>query len=123
MAVPAKMALKQTVWIATCHMKATWAIYFNGISEVTYMLTHDAKDQPWQENRKKRAKFIYDSGCLSCHKTNSSNANITDMHAIYSKFKDDTKNKLDCVSCHKNVGHNDLGKILYKIKHPPVGNW
>ena len=77
----------------------------NGISEVTYMLTHDAKDEPWQENRKNRAKFVYDSGCLSCHKTildkNSSNANITDMHALYSKFKDDTKNKLDCVSCHK----------------------
>jgi len=54
---------------------------------------------------------------------NSSNANITDMHALYSKFKDDVKNKLDCVSCHKNVGHNNLGKTLYEIKHPPVGNW
>jgi napC/nirT cytoChrome c family, N-region len=99
----------------------------NGISEVTHMMTHDAKNQPWIENRKNRANFVYDSGCLSCHKTildkNSSNANITDMHALYSKFKDDVKNKLDCVSCHKNVGHNNLGKTLYEIKHPPVGNW
>lgn len=67
----------------------------NGISEVTHMMTHDAKNQPWIENRKNRAKFVYDSGCLSCHKTildkNSSNANITDMHALYSKVKDDVK--------------------------------
>ncbi|CZE46282.1 cytochrome c3 family protein [Campylobacter geochelonis] len=99
----------------------------NGASEVTYMLFNDAKDKAWQENRKNRDKFTYDSGCLSCHKTildiNSSNQNIDDMHALYAKFKDNSTQKMNCVTCHKNVGHKNLGKILYEIKHPPVGDW
>lgn len=99
----------------------------NGISEVTHMMFNDAKDQLWQDNRKNRCKFVYDSGCLSCHKTildiNSSNQNINDMHSLYAKYKDDKKEKLDCVTCHKNVGHNNLGKILHEINNPPVGNW
>ena len=41
---------------------------------------------------------------------------------IVSKTKD-KKDKLSCVSCHKTVGHKNLGKILYEIKNPPVGNW
>ncbi|WP_169753585.1 cytochrome c3 family protein [Campylobacter mucosalis] len=99
----------------------------NGVSEVAYMLTNDAKDYDWLNNRKNREKFVYDSGCLSCHERildiNSSNKNIDDMHALYVKFKDASVNKLSCVSCHKNVGHKNLGKTLYEIKHPPVGKW
>ncbi|MGB2551691.1 NapC/NirT family cytochrome c [Campylobacter sp. RM15925] len=99
----------------------------NGVSEVSYMLFNDAKDYDWQENRKKREKFVYDSGCLSCHQTildiNSTNKNINDMHAAYTKLKNEQADKVGCVTCHKTVGHKDLGKVLYEIKHPPVGNW
>lgn len=99
----------------------------NGVSEVAVMLTSKAENANWQENRKNRENFVYDSGCLDCHKTildiNQTNKNIDDMHAIYVKFKDDKTQKLSCVSCHKNVGHKELGKVLYEIKNPPVGNW
>lgn len=99
----------------------------NGFNEVAHMAFNDAKDQDWQAHRQKREKFVYDSGCLSCHQAvldiNSTNQNITDMHALYAKFKDASQNKLSCVSCHKTVGHKELGKTLYEIKHPPIGNW
>lgn len=98
----------------------------NGVSEVTHMIFNDANDTNWQENRKNREKFVYDGGCISCHETildvNSTDENINDMHKIYTSRLDKT-NKLSCVSCHKTIGHKNLGKILYEIKNPPVGNW
>lgn len=99
----------------------------NGIDEVTHMMFNDAKNMNWQENRKNRAKFVYDSGCVSCHEKildiNQTNQNINDMHKIYASFKAQNADKISCVSCHKNVGHKDLGKVLYEIKNPPVGEW
>jgi len=98
----------------------------NGFNEVTHMMFNDADKMDWQAHRQNRTKFVYDSGCISCHErildVNSTNANINDMHKIYADFKD-KKDKLSCVSCHKTVGHKNLGKILYEIKNPPVGNW
>lgn len=97
----------------------------NGVREITHMIFNDAHKMDWEANRKNREKFVYDSGCLSCHENildiNSTNQNINDMHAKYSEFKN-TQN-ISCVSCHKTVGHKNLGKILYEIKNPPVGNW
>ncbi|CUU88367.1 NapC/NirT family cytochrome c [Campylobacter hyointestinalis] len=99
----------------------------NGISEATHMVFNDAKDMDWQGNRKNREKFVYDSCCISCHQTildiNSSNQNINDMHKLYAVSIQNKDKKLSCVSCHKTVGHKNLGKILYEIKHPPVGDW
>lgn len=99
---------------------------FNGVSEFAYMLFNDANNFDWQNNRKNREKFVYDSGCMSCHQKildiNSTNQNITDMHNLYLNQHDENK-KLFCVSCHKSVGHKNLGKILYEIKNPPVNDW
>ncbi|MBR8465068.1 NapC/NirT family cytochrome c [Campylobacter sp. faydin G-140] len=109
------------------YIKYVFQKALNGASEVTHMAFNDAKDANWQENRKNRDKFVYNSGCLSCHKTildiNSTNKNIDDMHKIYIDFKDSKTDKVSCVSCHKNVGHKELGKTLYEIKNPPVGEW
>lgn len=99
----------------------------NGVSEVTHMMFNDADKMDWQANRQNRQRYVYDSGCLSCHETildiNSTNANMNDMHAKYSEFKTNKTQNISCVSCHKSVGHKNLGKILYEIKNPPVGNW
>lgn len=96
----------------------------NGVSEVAYMMTHDADKFDWQANRARRAEFVYDSGCLSCHASFSlaGGEGARQMHALY-KQKIDSKDRLSCVSCHKIVGHESLGKILYEKKHPPVGKW
>lgn len=100
----------------------------NGISEVTYMLFHDAKSMDWEKNRQRRDEYVFDSGCLNCHtnigKEPSKSQNVKQMHAKWLEFKDSKgSEKLSCVSCHKNVGHEGLGKILYERKNPPVGVW
>lgn len=98
----------------------------NGIVEGAVMMFSDADKKDWQNNRKNRQNFVYDSGCMSCHQQildiNSSNRNINDMHDLYANSQSKAE-KLHCVSCHKNIGHKNLGKILYEIKNPPVGNW
>lgn len=116
----------------SCHLphdnyvKYVFVKGFNGISEVAHMIFNDASKKDWQNHRKNREKFVYDSGCMSCHQNildiNSTNQNINDMHTLYANSLN-KKGNLHCVSCHKTVGHQNLGKILYEIKHPPVGNW
>lgn len=109
------------------HFKYVFQKAINGFNEITHMINNDAKDAPWQENRKNRTKFVYNSGCISCHATildmNSTNQNMNDMHALYVKNNNIKKDSMSCVSCHKTVGHRDLGKVLFEIKNPPVGNW
>lgn len=118
---------------ATCHLPHDNMLTYllkkgaNGVSEVTHMIFNDPKDKDWLENRQHRKRFVFDSGCLECHsnlnKNNTASEASKKMHALYDKFKDAKENQLNCVSCHKNVGHKDLGKTLYEIKNPPVGNW
>ncbi len=99
----------------------------NGVVEVTSALTKDPNKMNWQEHRKNRESFVYDSGCLNCHKnieeTESQSAAATKMHNLYTKYKDANKDPLKCTSCHKNVGHEDLSKVLYDRTHEPVGEW
>lgn len=99
----------------------------NGIVEVTSMLVNDPKDMDWQKHREKRETYVFDSGCLSCHKKiettvlQSEQAKI--MHEKYSLYKNADTNPLSCVSCHKNVGHKGLSKKLYDLTHEPIGEW
>lgn len=116
----------------SCHLphdsviKYTFKKAMNGISEVTYMMLNDPKKMDWQENRKRVEEYVFDSGCLDCHtnilNTKGKNENVDKMHELY-KTRLNTSEKVSCVSCHKGVGHENLGKILYEIKHPPVGSW
>ncbi len=98
----------------------------NGIVEVATMISDDADKKDWLANRKRREEYVYDSGCLSCHETivenNTSSIQSKKMHALYAKSLK-TDKKLTCVACHKSVGHDNLGKELYEIKNPPVGEW
>ncbi|BCX78764.1 NapC/NirT family cytochrome c [Campylobacter sp. 19-13652] len=149
-----KMGSHAGVECTTCHLPQDSAklAYLlkkaaNGVSEVTHMLTHDAKDMDWQANRARRAEYVYDSGCISCHAKvlgaeHGENKNAADMHAAYvssnglsgeiggvkivflgENSSSENGKKLACVSCHKSVGHESLGKILHDVKHPPVGKW
>lgn len=99
----------------------------NGVVELSIMMTHDAKDMDWQKNRKNRNSFVYDSGCMSCHidiETTKKQSDVArQMHEKYTTFKDAIENPLMCVSCHKNVGHKNLSKILYDKTHEPIGEW
>lgn len=100
----------------------------NGITEISYMLVNSPEDMDWETNRKNREKYVFDSGCLSCHanitQANTKNEGAKFMHEQYLKSqKSNDKEKLTCVSCHKNIGHEDLEKVLYDRKNPPIGNW
>lgn len=99
----------------------------NGVSEVTHMILNDPKEHNWQEHRKSRESFVYDSGCLSCHskilETKNTNESVNKMHSLYKEFANKDSKKLSCVSCHKFVGHKNLGKTLHDIKHIDVGEW
>lgn len=99
----------------------------NGVVEVTSSLTKDAEKMDWQKHREHRESFVYDSGCMSCHAdietTKNQSKAAKGMHAKYSKYKNAEKDPLSCVSCHKNVGHNNLSKIIYDNTHEPIGEW
>lgn len=99
----------------------------NGISEVASALFLDPEEMDWQEHREKRESFVYDSGCKSCHAkittTQSQSEVAKRMHQKYVLYKDADKDPLKCVSCHKNVGHKRLSKILYDRTHEAVGEW
>lgn len=99
----------------------------NGIVEVTSVLTKDAEEMDWQKHREKRETFVYDSGCMSCHAdietTEKQSKAAKGMHANYSKYKNADENPLSCVTCHTNVGHNNLSKIIYDRTHEPIGEW
>lgn len=99
----------------------------NGIVEVTSTLTKDVEEMDWQKHREKRESFVYDSGCMSCHTSIETTINQSEvakgMHAKYTKYKNAEKDPLSCVTCHKNVGHNNLSKIIYDRTHEPIGEW
>ncbi|PSM51791.1 NapC/NirT cytochrome c family protein [Campylobacter blaseri] len=109
------------------YVKYVFQKAINGASEISHMVFNDAKDAKWQENRANREKFVYNSGCVKCHtnilELNSTNQNMLDMHKIYIEKNNLKKDSVSCVSCHKTVGHKNLGKVLFEIKNPPVGDW
>jgi len=66
----------------------------------------------WEERRKRREVFTYDSGCLKCHH-NLQTATMADPKAFIAHkayFMGATDKT--CVSCHEHVGHKHLGLFL-----------
>ena len=63
--------------------------------------------------RERREEFVYDSGCIECHKyleeaTEGSRMAFRAHRRYFSGERDD----LTCVGCHENVGHHRLGYHL-----------
>ncbi len=98
----------------------------NGLVEGWVMMTEDAKDKDWIKNLERRKEFVFDSGCISCHQnittSKARSEQSVKMHTLYEKSQG-KEDALACVSCHKVVGHDNMGKKLYELKHPPVGEW
>lgn len=92
----------------------------NGVHVVYSQFFKDIEHIDWRKKRKDREVFVYDSACLKCHK-NIENANQSNIEAIMAHkeyFAQITGKK--CVSCHKNVGHKELGRYL--PKNQPANN-
>lgn len=100
----------------------------NGISEGYTTLTGDPSKKDWLGNREHaRANYTFDSSCLKCHQNlfetkEGEKKNINKMHAQYLSLKD-SQDALKCTSCHKHVGHKDLGETLYKIQNKQPSSW
>ena len=103
----------------------------NGIAEGWTTLTGDPSKKDWLGNRDNaRKNYTYDSSCLECHSTLLQRASKPEfekeasskMHAKYSSFKG-TKDEMQCTSCHKFVGHKDLGEVLVNQKDTRPQSW
>jgi cytochrome c-type protein NapC len=110
-----------TGWRATCSqchiphdnsLHYLWVKGIHGVVDPTMELLKDPLDIDWHAHRELRERYVYDSACLSCHKTlattSLNNHKAFLPHRDY--FADPSARK--CVSCHKHVGHKDLGNHL-----------
>lgn len=66
----------------------------------------------WEKRREERERFVYDSGCMHCHKDLEEASEKRPAIFIAHKPYFLKKTEKQCVSCHENVGHKDLTKFL-----------
>ncbi|MFO1446369.1 NapC/NirT family cytochrome c [Bacillus sp. Bva_UNVM-123] len=97
----------------------------SGTKEVVMHITGNYSEKKYYDNRKNREDFVYSSGCISCHqeiesgKVKTDNEKAKKMHTYYLSKKG-TDIKIECVSCHTDVGHNgELRKELIDMDTYP----
>lgn len=109
-------------WRATCsdchinHDNALtylWVKAVHGVVDPTMELLKDSYDIDWHGNRERRREYVYDSGCLKCHKyldeASQGSAQAFRPHRTYFSGEE---SDLQCVDCHQHVGHDNLGLHL-----------
>ncbi|MGL5948048.1 MAG: cytochrome c3 family protein [Aeromonas sp.] len=82
-----------------------------GLNDVFKVVFTDTDKIDWIARRDERKRYVYDSGCLSCHegilsKTEARNPKSLEMHQHYQSQVAAGKD-LQCVSCHATIGHAD----------------
>jgi cytochrome c-type protein NapC len=75
-------------------------------------LVHGTQATDWEALRDERESYVFDSGCLGCHRNllNAFPRNTDGYAAHKTYFGGETHEK--CVSCHMSVGHKNLGASL-----------
>lgn len=85
-----------------------------GVRDVWAQLAYDLENIDWEAKRLERESFVYDSGCLHCHRNLqnavSPSSAAADAHKSYFLGESDKQ----CVTCHESVGHKDLSAFLEK---------
>lgn len=93
----------------------------HGINDVFVETFTNTDEIDWIARRSERARYVFDSGCLSCHqdlldKTIASNPKSLQTHAHY-KNQLAKEDPIQCVSCHATIGHADqLRTVLNETK-------
>jgi cytochrome c-type protein NapC len=87
-----------------------------GTHDIWVEYTQDTHAIDWEAKREERESFTYDNGCKHCHvelqeATIASPDAFIAHKAYYLGESSDT-----CVSCHPNVGHENLGEELLKYE-------
>jgi len=87
-----------------------------GMHDVWAEFTYDLDSIDWEAMRERREHYVYDSGCLHCHTKLEAASEINNKTFVAHKpyFLGATKEQ--CASCHKYVGHKNLGEKLSSIQ-------
>jgi len=85
----------------------------SGTHDAWVTLTRDESTIDWQALRAKREEYVYDSGCLTCHRNLEAATMDKETHTNYFANVTDTQ----CVTCHEEVGHSNLNKYLLENKY------
>lgn len=91
----------------------------SGIAEVAVHFFGDPDSIDWIEHRKERKRFVFDSGCKSCHGNMQNNTysskQAQKMHEHYGKLQG-TDKEVGCVQCHTDAGHKGMRNVLNYYK-------
>ena len=85
----------------------------SGTHDVWVTLTRDESTLDWQAKREEHNNYVYDSGCLTCHRKLEEATRDKGFHDKY--FSGDIDSQ--CVDCHAEVGHDNLNKYLLETKY------
>jgi cytochrome c-type protein NapC len=85
----------------------------SGTHDIWVELTTDTSTHDWQALRLKNEEYVYDSGCLTCHRNLEAATQDKKVHDNYFEGVTDSK----CVNCHEEVGHSNLNKYLLQNKY------
>ena len=88
----------------------------SGTHDIWITLTTDTANHDWQALRQKNEEYVYDSGCLTCHRNLEAATQDKKTHNNYFESVTDSK----CVNCHEEVGHSNLNKYLLVNKYRSV---
>ena len=100
-----------------CHLRHDgvasylWTKTRFGLHDIWAQLTHDLDAIDWRAGLSHRADYVFDSGCLQCHRELGEargNNRAFVAHRPYFLGEIDRK----CVGCHQHVGHRDLAAAL-----------
>ena len=85
----------------------------SGTHDAWVTLTRDESTLDWQELRDRREEYVYDSGCLTCHRNLEA---ATEDHGFHDAYFDKVSDS-QCATCHESVGHSNLNKYLLETKY------
>ena len=78
-------------------------------------LLKDPLEIDWHANREHRTRFVYDSGCLSCHKYLHESTRASPRAFRPHRDYFNSPGEFSCVQCHEHVGHHRLGYHLEQM--------
>ncbi len=85
----------------------------SGTHDAWVTLTRDESTLDWQAKRADHNEYVYDSGCLTCHRNLEAATADKHFHDNYFSGAIDSQ----CVDCHSNIGHRNLNKYLLENKY------
>ncbi len=85
----------------------------SGTHDAWVTLTRNEADLDWQAKRANHNEYVYDSGCLTCHRNLQEATSGKEFHDTYFEGKTGSQ----CVDCHAEVGHDNLNKYLLETKY------